>query len=64
MAGGDGLASDIGLETARDLARQGATVVLACRSESRATTAGARSNFRAPQVLAPTGAMRSLGVSN
>ena len=34
-----GANSGIGLETARELARQGAKVVLACRSEARATTA-------------------------
>ena len=34
-----GVNSGIGLETARELARQGAKVVLACRSEARATPA-------------------------
>ena len=34
-----GANSGIGRETVRELARQGATVVLACRSEARATAA-------------------------
>jgi len=39
-----GANSGIGFETARELARAGATVVLACRSEARATEAMARLN--------------------
>ena len=45
-----GANSGIGLETARELARQGARVVLACRSEARATTAIADILSELPQA--------------
>lgn len=42
--------SGIGFETARELARKGATVVLACRSESRGREAVARIRAEQPQA--------------
>ncbi len=45
-----GANSGIGLETARELARQGAEVVLACRSEDRATTAMQNIHADLPQA--------------